>query len=603
MLLPVARRRTARPWHARNGCSMTCSYYQQAAIVPATAIAVALLTAALLLPPGPAGADTATCVSSSGREAERCLKRANRSRRRGSSEGNILLRTRRAVTDNCDDDDAWALGYPGLVNMASQVPRTCTTYATELDDTIRAVDDSLLSRKQLRCRNRLARVAGKLADRLVQTTGRDCLLVNYTGSGCDRLARDLAVADRRQWAVDRASRSCGDDLDAVVSAPGVDIGERTAAFVDSLLTRWRHYAQATYPPNDLDATAALGQWPVGVTTLQMADVSRLDVDGLSARPVAVELFYPSTAAATAGIPLDATTLMGGQMPPSPAYRDVAMATGSFPLLVFSHGFAGTRNQSIYLVTHLASHGYVVASPDHHGNTLPDLLNGVVDFDSAVNRPVDISFLLDELLAANATPGDFLEGAIDATRIGMSGHSFGGYTTLAIAGGAFFYDEPLIVAGFEIDPFGGTFTDTRVKAIAPLAPAAFMFDDAFFTGITVPTMLMAGTLDQTTPLADNQQRPFDNLPANAPFTALGTLLDGGHLAFSHACDIPGPLGNLLTGDGDACSPLHLPWRHGHDIINYLLLNFFDAALAGDTAALARLSAASTNDIEDLALQAK
>lgn len=568
-----------------------------------TALALALVATVLVLPAPPARADAGSCVSASGKAAERCLKRTNRSLRRGSGPGKILLRTRGGVTDNCSDDDAWALGYPGLVNMAWVVPETCTTYATELDDTIHAVDDSLLSREQRRCRNRLSRVAGKLADRVVRAVGRDCLLLNYTGNGCDRAARDLAVAAQRQRAIDRSSRGCGDNLDAVVDAPGADVAERTVAFVDSLLTRWRHYAQAVYPPNDLGPTSTLGEWPVGVTTLQMADVSRQDIDGLSARPVTVELFYPSTAAATTGLPLDAAPFMSGRMPPSPAYRDVALAPGNYPLLVFSHGFAGTRNQSIYLLTHLASHGYVVASPDHHGNTLPDLLDGTIDFDSAVNRPVDISFVLDELLAANASPGNFLEGAVDAARIGMSGHSFGGYTTLAMAGGAFFYDETLTVLGFEVDPFGGTFTDARVKAIAPLAPAAFMFEDSFFADITVPTLLMGGTLDQTTPLADNQQRPFDNLPVTPPFTALATLLDGGHQAFSHSCDIPGPLGDLLTGEENGCSPLHLPWHHGHDIINYLLLNFFDAALAGDSAALAALSDSSTSDIEDLVLQAK
>ena len=34
----------------------------------------------------------------------------------------------------------------------------------------------------------------------------------------------------------------------------------------------------------------------------------------------------------------------------------------------SHGFGGHRRQSTHFCTHLDSHGYVVAAPDHLGNT-------------------------------------------------------------------------------------------------------------------------------------------------------------------------------------------------------------------------------------------
>src|SRR4030095_13688343 len=117
-------------------------------------------------------------------------------------------------------------------------------------------------------------------------------------------------------------------------------------------------------------------------------------------------------------------------------------------------------------THLASHGYVVASPDHHGNTFLDIAAGVIDPLSFVNRPKDMTFLLDQLLARNGTPGDFLAGAIDARRVGMSGHSFGGFTTFALA--------------------AGDAKDDRIGAFMPLAPAS-PFDAAFFASITKPIL--------------------------------------------------------------------------------------------------------------------
>ena len=43
------------------------------------------------------------------------------------------------------------------------------------------------------------------------------------------------------------------------------------------------------------------------------------------------------------------------------------ATTPCPVLVFSHGLGGTRNNYEYLGQHWASHGYVVAHVQHHGS--------------------------------------------------------------------------------------------------------------------------------------------------------------------------------------------------------------------------------------------
>src|SRR5262249_27794141 len=59
--------------------------------------------------------------------------------------------------------------------------------------------------------------------------------------------------------------------------------------------------------------------------------------------------------------------------PQDAVRDAAPRAGRFPLVAFSHGYGGHRRQSTFLCTHLASHGYVVVSADHAGNTVLDAL--------------------------------------------------------------------------------------------------------------------------------------------------------------------------------------------------------------------------------------
>src|SRR5262249_50729959 len=150
-----------------------------------------------------------------------------------------------------------------------------------------------------------------------------------------------------------------------------------------------------------------------------------------------------------------------------------------------------------MMVHLASHGFVAVGVDHEGN---DLLDSTGDPDTLVNRPRDMSVLLDQLLSFNATPGHFLEGALDPGRVGAFGHSYGGYTMYALAAG----------------PFGlGTFTDPRIKAIMPLDGSAQVFGDtgdspAIFSTIHVPTLLFSGTLS---PLLDPlTQIVFDTIPS-------------------------------------------------------------------------------------------
>jgi predicted dienelactone hydrolase len=247
------------------------------------------------------------------------------------------------------------------------------------------------------------------------------------------------------------------------------------------------------------------------------------------------------------------------------------------VVLFSHGNGGIRFQSLFLATHLASHGYIVASPDHQGNTFLDIAAGIVDPQVVVNRPTDMKFLLDTLLQRNATPGDFLAGAIDASRIGMSGHSFGGLTTFLLA--------------------AGSTKDDRIGAFMPLAPAS-PFDAAFLGSITKPILIQGGSIDTTTPFASQQEAPFELLPSGAPVVALAELVDAGHFTFSDICEVPRDLVGLIGGFREACTPEHLAWRHAHDIINYLALNFFDATLSDDRKALRRLRPHQLASIEDL-----
>lgn len=196
-----------------------------------------------------------------------------------------------------------------------------------------------------------------------------------------------------------------------------------------------------------------GPLPVGVQTFEIHDASR-------ERTLPIEFWYP-TGDDHRGQDLDPDTQDSYQpMPGAPearqaAVRDAQPRDGEFPLVVFSHGYGGERRQTTHFCTHLASHGYAVASLDHVGNTtadvflqainpqdgiaVPDPLDAIRKF--VKDRPLDASFLIDRVLAGDGAV------RVNANRIGMTGHSFGGWTTLAVAG-----------------------RDPRIRATLPLAPA-------------------------------------------------------------------------------------------------------------------------------------
>ena len=538
------------------------------------------------------GGAAARCLAAYTAEIEACRVAADAdceaaARASGGILDAIRARTEAPARARCNEEVADRLGYLGIDDLVFRLPEACTDFAEDLLDIGFADDPSALSSPALHCQGRVSAHLRRLRTVVVDAFGAGCYRPAYTRT-CNRTRRDRRVARARAVAHQRIASACGSTFDALQLASGATLDARIDSVLDRVVDRARHYAQRVYPPNDLGRSADFGLYPVGVRTLMLADASRLNAAGTGPRPVTVEVYYPSTPGAVAGVPEDIAKVLGIDIVPTPSFRDVDRAPGTFPLILFSHGNGGIRFQSLFFCAHLASHGYVVVTPDHHGNTFVDQLLGIVDPASAVNRPRDLSFLIDQFLAFDAEPGNFFEHAIDADRIGVSGHSFGGYTSFALAGGSFAL---------------GTFTDPRVKAILPQAPATSVFPDAFFATVTVPTLIIGGSIDETTPFASQQQRPFDLLLPGPTVVGLAQIVEGGHFTFSDFCEVPRNLLSFIGGFDEACEPRHLPWRHAHDIVGHLALNFFDGVLRGDPDALARLDPARLAPVEDLVYQAK
>ena len=521
-------------------------------------------------------------------------------RETGGALDTLQQAARRDNTSTCTDDDAFTLGYfGGGADLGEKSAGACGRFGDELI-ALSFSPDAVLEAEAQECQRVVGDALADLRVTVVDAVGPGCSVIDFDRGACDRESRDTAVGDAMSAAQDAIVAGCGDAFDALrLSAFGASTEDRAKSLVDEVVNRARNLALFAYPPNDIGATAEFGPYPIGIRTYDAVDESRDNVPGDGPRPVTFDVYYPSTAEAVEGVPNEIVELLGIEILPAPAYRDVDVAAGVFPLVLFSHGFEGIRFQSFFHVAHLASHGFIVVSPDHHGNTIPDDFNDIVDKSTAVNRAFDMKFLMDQILDEATTAGADFTASVDPERIGMSGHSYGGYEAFILTGGE--------VTGSSLDETTvtlGTFTDPRIKAIVPMAPRtmrrvdAVTLSDEFFATVTVPTLVIGSELDMTDPFFVDAQRAFNGLPISDEFVGLAEVLDGGHNTFTDLCELQPDILDLVGGAEEGCMPWHLPWKHAHDLINYLALNFFDGVLNDNEEALDRLSPEVVGEIEDL-----
>lgn len=242
---------------------------------------------------------------------------------------------------------------------------------------------------------------------------------------------------------------------------------------------------------------------------------------------------------------------------------------AYPVLVFSHGLGGSREGYAYLGDYWAAHGYVSVHLQHPGSDeavwkdskrpMKALRAAAANPANIRNRPLDVTFALNQLAALNRDSASPLHGLLDLDRIGLAGHSFGAFTTLAT-----------VTPGHPVDGY-----DSRIKAAIAMSTPAPKRPGAY-AAVKIPVYHLTGTED--TDRAGGAKDPADRrIPydqtRNAPACLL-TFEGGDHMAFS------GPAARQKPDARDL---------RFHDLIQRSTLAFWDAELKGDKTSRAWLHA--------------
>jgi predicted dienelactone hydrolase len=158
------------------------------------------------------------------------------------------------------------------------------------------------------------------------------------------------------------------------------------------------------------------------------------------------------------------------------------ATARLPVVVFSHGIGESRDSYAWIGRTLAQHGYLTVHVTHAGTDRAVLERGyrhlyraVKEPQNWINRPLDVSFVLDRLAARSDA---------DVNQTAAVGHSAGAFTAFALAG--------------MRTVNGGNFRDTRVKVAIPMSMPRLdgVVPPGGYDAIEVPLLNLTGTRDSS-----------------------------------------------------------------------------------------------------------
>jgi predicted dienelactone hydrolase len=304
------------------------------------------------------------------------------------------------------------------------------------------------------------------------------------------------------------------------------------------------------------------------------------VPGSASNPesIQVELFYPTQAPARE-IAMDPFMLRVATMAPPEAH--------SKGLIVLSHGTGGSEFVHASLAEGLAKGGYLVAALRHPGDNYLDRSIWEKAGAFFTERPRQASRVIDALLG-DPDWKDRIASDAKGPRIGVLGHSAGGFTAIALAGGQSDLsrigvhctteraDDPIFCGmgrsdqPLQVPPLVAPTPDKRVRAAVALAPMGVVFTASSLAGIEIPISVYAAGSDRW--LVPRFHAEW--IAKNVPRAEFHLVANAWHFSFMDRPNTPVPTPN---GDAAADPP-------GFDRAAFLarlrgeVLAFFDSAFA-------------------------
>jgi len=211
------------------------------------------------------------------------------------------------------------------------------------------------------------------------------------------------------------------------------------------------------------------------------------------------------------------------------YQPIDYQEDKIPVVIFSHGLNSRPEDFGDQAEHLGTYGFLVALPQHPGSDLQyfqamkkGFHRNIFDVNEFINRPLDISYLIDELERRNNK--DF-GGKLGLDSVGAFGHSFGGYTVLSLAGAQINFDyladqcnnNPLGILNnslllqcraLELPHKQYDFRDKRISSVIIINPVnRALFGPKGIGEIQVPIVIISGSYDPATPPVFEQVSTF------------------------------------------------------------------------------------------------
>jgi len=270
---------------------------------------------------------------------------------------------------------------------------------------------------------------------------------------------------------------------------------------------------------------AFTQHQIGHTTIMFQDASRGN------RNIETEIYYP---AQTAG-------------------DDVLAAQGTYPVIVFGHGFVMSWDAYQNLWEEFVPRGYIMVFPRTEGNIL-----------STDHQKFgwDLQYLVTEMQTVGADAGSVLYNAV-APETALMGHSMGG-------GAAFLAADSLVVNGNQ-----------NIKTLVGLAPAESNSNGVSSINsalsITLPAVILSGSQDGVTPPTEHHIPMYDSLASDCK--TFINVLGGAHCYFANSnfsCDF---------GEGTSSSGISITREEQHAVAFDFVNLWLDYKLKNDCEAFA------------------